>query len=244
MKTVKYFALIVASVLSFTNCTIELDKWEEIDLSTIPEVLKFSGIGKCYTDYRLPNCTIPNIEYKTNQNWCSVSSCDFVYVEMNNTGNPRTATISFTFNGKTVRTITVEQAALEYVIIGDLCIQKTDISPNVLTHSTAESFANSSRVEGFTDWRLPTIDELWMMYERREDIGGFKTTKQNDYNTYYWSSEADYDYHDDYNHWCWWYMVKGFSNGTEGWLCDADVGQDNFHVYARAVRTVKSDDAY
>ena len=35
-----------------------------------------------------------------------------------------------------------------------------------------------------TGWRLPTKDELDMLYENREEIGGFA-------NNYYWSSSED-----------------------------------------------------
>jgi len=242
MKTIKYFALIFASALLFTNCDIVWDKWEEVDLSTIPDVLTFTGRGKCSTDNSLPNSfdydnytTV--CEYKTNQNWCS-SDGYTVSVEMNKTGSPRTATISVIFKGETIKTITVEQAALDYVVIGDLCIQKTDISNDVLTSSVAYSLLQSSRVEDFTDWRLPTMDELRVMYENRATIGGFKTTLQNgNKHPFYWPSESSY-YYSNY--------IKDFYNGDEIYIsADSQVGEgaDQYNVYARLVRTAQPDDA-
>ena len=49
-------------------------------------------------------------------------------------------------------------------------------------------------------WRLPTKDELNMLYENKEEIGGFA-------NNYYWSStENDFG-----NAW-----IRSFGNGGQG----------------------------
>ena len=237
MKTVKYFVLIITGVLFFTNCTIQTEKWEAANLSEIPDVLMFSGKGKCST----ANFYFPySCEYKSNQDWCQINhgygyySDDLIKIEINKTGKPRTATISVLLNGETMKTINIEQAALDYIIIGDLCIQKTDISNDVLTLSVAQSLCASSRVEDFSDWRLPTLDELRILYENREMIGGFKTSLQNNKEPFYWFYE-----------WAGPDGIKSLYNGNERRdISDNEVGEDidKYNVYARLVRTVRSDD--
>ena len=66
------------------------------------------------------------------------------------------------------------------------------------------------------DWRLPTKDELNVMYKNKDKIGGFA-------NGYYWSStEEGYDY-------AW---KQTFNNGLEGYNCSRD-----YFCNVRAVRT-------
>ena len=50
-----------------------------------------------------------------------------------------------------------------------------------------------------TGWRLPTKDELYILYKNREEIGGFA-------NSYYWSSTED----DNSNAW-----IQTFSSGYQ-----------------------------
>ena len=66
------------------------------------------------------------------------------------------------------------------------------------------------------DWRLPTKDELNVMYKNKDKIGGFA-------NGYYWSSTEDgYDY-------AW---KQTFNNGSEGYN-----GSRYYFCNVRAVRT-------
>lgn len=103
----------------------------------------------------------------------------------------------------------------QYVIVGNLMIQKEDLGQGVI--STAFSLCKNSRVAGHSDWRLPTKDELLMMYNARSDIPNLKDGK-------YWSSTffggSDYYYVD-------------FSNG----FSSSEWGVHSYYV--RAVRTVK-----
>ena len=63
-------------------------------------------------------------------------------------------------------------------------------------------------------WRLPTKDELNMLYENKEEIGGFASN-------YYWSStEVDYNY-------AW---IQNFFNGYQS------NNNKNYYNYVRAVR--------
>jgi hypothetical protein len=65
-----------------------------------------------------------------------------------------------------------------------LMVQKTDINNNTVTWSTGNSLCGNSTLDGYTDWRLPTKDELAVMYNERNTIGGFKNGQYD----WYWSS--------------------------------------------------------
>lgn len=69
----------------------------------------------------------------------------------------------------------------EFVILSaaKLMVQKEDLGD--VDWSSANSLCESSIVGGYTDWRLPTRDELMVLYNNREKIGGFVEN-------YYWSS--------------------------------------------------------
>jgi hypothetical protein len=74
---------------------------------------------------------------------------------------------------------------------------------------------------GYSDWFLPSRDELYQMFLNRVAIGGFA-------NDYYWSSSE----HDDDDIWfdgiyAWWVR---FSTGELGW------GDKNAPDYVRAAR--------
>ena len=71
-----------------------------------------------------------------------------------------------------------------YVIIDNLAIQRTDLSAGT-KWSEADDLCKKSRVGGFSDWRLPTLGELSLMYQNREIIGGFDTKIDT---SDYWSS--------------------------------------------------------
>lgn len=113
----------------------------------------------------------------------------------------------------------------DYVTVEGLYVQTTDLGKNV--YWTAYNMCKNSRVGGFSDWRLPTIAELAMLYTHREEIGGFKNENywSSDY-TRYWISGHEDDYTD-------YYKIIDFETGM----------QSSFGIYgefyARAVRTIK-----
>ncbi|MCF0196189.1 MAG: DUF1566 domain-containing protein [Bacteroidaceae bacterium] len=82
--------------------------------------------------------------------------------------------------------------------------------------SGANTACKSSRVGGFTDWRLPTRAELQIMYENKSTIGGFRSAG-------YWSV----DYRDNYNSY-----YLSFNTGTIDYASDGNL------LYIRAVRTI------
>ncbi len=75
---------------------------------------------------------------------------------------------------------------------------------------------------GYSDWFLPSRDELLMMYYNKLAIGGFA-------NDYYWSSSQNCNdmYMDEIGLYAWWVL---FSNGVQGW------GDKNAPDYVRAAR--------
>lgn len=75
----------------------------------------------------------------------------------------------------------------DFVVIksAGIAVQKTNVGSADL--SSAYTLCNNSTVGDFTDWRLPTIDELATLYTLRNEIGNF-------YNYDYWSSSSKYDY--------------------------------------------------
>ena len=67
-----------------------------------------------------------------------------------------------------------------YVIVDAIAVQKSDITSGT-TLTEASSLCKNSRVAGYSDWRLPSLGELSLLYTNRNTIGGF-------YSAFYWSS--------------------------------------------------------
>ena len=233
MKAIKYFVLVFVSALFLTNCTIELDKCEALNLSEIPDKLFFSDRGECTTDNQLPNYYYSYSEwkidfrYKSNDSWCTISD-GYVQVETN-TGESRIATISTLFNGENVKTITVEQKAAatgntdDYIVLQSdgIMVQKNDLSSGA-KWSTATNLCESSRVGGYSDWRLPTRGEINVLYDKRATIGGFSAV-------WYWTGDNYYNY-------TYYHFALNFSAGE---ISDSQSISDNDNSYrVRAVRTL------
>lgn len=105
----------------------------------------------------------------------------------------------------------------QYVIIDNLMIQTEDLG--VAYWHDANSLCKNSRVGGYSDWRLPTKDELIMMYNARSEIPNLKSD-------YYWSSTIGYYSSDHY--------YVNLSSGQSSWT---DIASKEYCV--RAVRTIK-----
>ena len=75
---------------------------------------------------------------------------------------------------------------------------------------------DSQNYQGFSDWRLPTKEELNVMYINRDTIGGFSTS-------FYWNST-------EFNANLAWFQY--FSNGSQ------DYGYKYFNLLVRCVRSI------
>lgn len=111
-----------------------------------------------------------------------------------------------------------------YIILpsAGIMVQKNDINATELDYDEVETLCKSSTVGGFVDWRIPTIDELAILYINKDLIGGFANWSLYD-NNYYWSSsEESSDFY---------------------WVLDIDFGSKvrchkDGRCYARLVRTI------
>lgn len=95
-------------------------------------------------------------------------------------------------------------------------------APKLMTWLEADAWAKSLG----DGWRLPTREELILMYEKREEIGGFTTTSGSDYAHWYWSCTERRD--DPSN-----VYVVDFTDGRGGW----DL-KDTSSLSSRLIRSV------
>jgi len=70
------------------------------------------------------------------------------------------------------------------ITIGNLKIQDEDFFTNGVSWLSAITACASSQKNGYSDWRLPTLSELYVIYENRNSISGLFPTE-------YWSSTDD-----------------------------------------------------
>lgn len=112
----------------------------------------------------------------------------------------------------------------DYIVLGILgiAVQKKDIGTGSWTNM--KRLCENSTVGGYTDWRLPTIDELASLYEMRIQIGNFIMSNIGT-KSYYWSSTSRSI---DYYYWI---------NFNDGYQSNAHSG-DSYSFNARAVRTL------
>lgn len=113
-------------------------------------------------------------------------------------------------------TITVLDPDVFVIAASGIMVQKEDVGKEYW--SSVNTLCENSIVGGFTDWRLPTIDELAVLYNMKEEIGGFVTN-------YYWSGTfSSYNY----------YYYINFSSGHKS---DARGNSNTFR--ARCVRSIE-----
>lgn len=101
-----------------------------------------------------------------------------------------------------------------------IAVQTKDIGKG--NWSSVNAMCKNSTVGGYTDWRLPTKEELMVLYNNRDKIGGFNAAM-------YWSSS-----YYQYNFYMGYYYVD-FRNGE---LSHTD-NYSSLSYYARAVRSLK-----
>ncbi len=126
----------------------------------------------------------------------------------------------------------------QYVVLqaANIMVQKEDIGRG--DFSSVNSMCNSSIVSDYDDWRLPTIDELVILYNNRNEIGGFYT--QGDYNEsikyypfIYWSSSSGRNSYGDISSSI--KYVLSFNNGNQ----TTTRTSNNEKLSGRCVRTIE-----
>lgn len=145
-----------------------------------------SGTGTYSSTFEMPTAGVYYIRaYATNAMGTS-------YGEQLTMDHPYYNLPTFTFSGQTYRVAPPATTTMNW--------------------GNANSYCNSLTLYGYTDWRLPTKDELLQMYVDRNSIGGFNSN-------YWWSNTVYIAGNHSY------YIVM-FSNG------DYDQGYYNSNYYA------------
>lgn len=113
----------------------------------------------------------------------------------------------------------------------NLMVQPADIGQN--NWISVNSMCENSLHEGYTDWRLPTKEELMLLYNQRDFIGGFNTEYQYQNYVYtYWSSSTGLS---GYSRPGYWYL--SFDTGRLD-LEESSTGSNTCHRSGRCVRTL------
>jgi hypothetical protein len=104
-----------------------------------------------------------------------------------------------------------------------IAVAKTDASTSDISWDNANSLCENSTLAGYSDWRLPTINELASMYGDKDKLHNLKT------NNFYWSSTFDH-VSGSYNY----YKTFYFSGGTQ----NSYPNSSSYGGYVRCVRTL------
>ncbi len=121
----------------------------------------------------------------------------------------------------------IEIFSPDFIVIQELgiAVQRQDIGYG--DWYSMNTLCKNSTVGGFTDWRLPTIDELAALYNLRDKIGGFYTAiHSSGYYEYYWSSTKSSSSFSSS------YAYMNFNKGSKG------TRDYSYDASARAVRTL------
>jgi hypothetical protein len=121
------------------------------------------------------------------------------------------------------------------ITTANIAVQRTDITENYINWNNANSLCENSMLAGHTDWRLPTLDELTIMFNNQDIVGGYRKDAGSSYGNsryYYWSSTKG-----DVNN------VYYLLSMTTGIQHSSAIGNDYnssifSYYYARCVRTL------
>lgn len=182
---------------------------------------KYTEKGFVYSAY-FPNPTIDDPSSATTKISVSGNDADFsaniAGLDSNRTYYARAYITNE--NGKFYGgTISVNHTMInEYVVLNaaKLMVQKHDLGYG--DWRTANSMCLNSDLAGYTDWRLPTKDELMVLYNNKKLIGNFT-------NGEYWSSSLSSTYSD-------YYYCINFSYGS------LKTSDESYNKYVRAVRQI------
>jgi hypothetical protein len=102
----------------------------------------------------------------------------------------------------------------EHSVIGTGDTNTAAIIAGCSTPGIAASICDNLDLNGYTDWYLPSVDELWQMFLQRASIGGFATNL-------YWSSTEFWSTDDSSGEGAWIVWFDG--DGLSGWTSKAGV---------------------
>ncbi len=135
------------------------------------------------------------------------------------------------------QSFTAQEVPYVTLLPANLMVQKTNLG--CVDRSSAITMCESSIVGGYDDWRLPSIEELMVVYNEREKIGGLCDDEIIAYNVSYdvtidrayapyWSSTKKSGNSSEY------YYFMSFEDGTQ------NLTSYNYNkMFVRAVRTIK-----
>ncbi len=121
---------------------------------------------------------------------------------------------------------------MQYITIkaASLAVQRSDLGK--VNWSSAISMCHGSTAGGFSDWRLPTYDEVMTLYSNRKSIGELSERKDD---SFYWTSSYTYVEEKKMNYV---YMLN-FRDGNYYWTPETDAINGSELWYVRCVRTLK-----
>jgi len=105
-----------------------------------------------------------------------------------------------------------------YMLSGGLIVAKEDPSTNKQKWDSAVTLCKNSTLAGFTDWRLPTQEELVNVYNNKNAIGNFRSFVYWSYSTYQGNENRAW--------------ALDFSDGRLGYVDKTD------SIYVRCVRSL------
>jgi hypothetical protein len=120
--------------------------------------------------------------------------------------------------------------------VGGIAVQKADIVNNEINWTNASTLCNNSTLGGYTDWRLPTLDELGVMFNNQDIVGGYKKNSSSGYYYYYyhyWSSTKDGSFG--------YYLLNMTTGSQDSRSAFSSSGSSSFYryyYYCRCVRTL------
>ena len=220
MKKTAFF--IVAGIIFLVSCG-PIEEWPEASVKNTPSSFSFNS----YAVSRSLRVVDENntFSYSSNASWCTAGLSSlvadyYVYVDYNNTSSARTATVTIKYKDEVMKTISVEQQGYPY-IIGNLMVEE-DQYPDSWGWGVANDHCRM-RIRGYSDWRLPSMNELEILYNNRESIGNFKED-------FYWSAENWWG--DNNRHWMLNFGIHDYYDWDFGDYRNGD------RAYFRCVRTM------
>lgn len=125
-------------------------------------------------------------------------------------------------------TVNLDYIALPTFVYNGHTYRVAPCVPNVYSWSDANAYA-SATLYGYSDWRLPTIQELQQMYILRNTIGGFDTARDMYERCYYWSSTRDT-------------TINGVGYFRYVWFVNGSVGIVPINRYCYNYRAIRRED--